>query len=335
MPRKTFFKVVTSPELTAQINHKNIKLMEQFLKDKATRTSSKTIDVYRSNLMIFFTWNLQNNENKFFVDIKKLEFSDFFSFVVDEMMVGASRQNNLRSVLSSLSVFIEKFFDEEYPNFRNVILRVIESSPKDVRREKTVLTDEQIESLLQHLSETDKQKACWLALAITSGARFSELLRFDTDIIDENRCAFGDLFLETTKQIKTKGRGKSGKLLYKYILREKFLPYYRAWLLERKEIMEKNKQVHNSLFIKDNGSPILESGVRVWVAEFERFLGVPFYAHALRHYLVTLLSKKNIPQPLIKSIFGWESVLMVDVYSDVSDRDREWPELQNLKGIKK
>ena len=215
MPRKTFVNRITSSELIEKIEPKNIKWAEKFLKEKSIRTSPKTIKIYESNLNIFFTWNLLNNDNKEFTNIKKIEFSEFFSFAVDEMRLGSARLNNIRSTLSSLSLFIEKFYDEEYPTFRNVILNVIESAPKEVRREKTILTDEQIEKLLDHLRDTDKQQACWLALAITSGARISELLIFETDLIDVNRTAFGDLFLETTRQIKTKGRGKSGKLLYK------------------------------------------------------------------------------------------------------------------------
>lgn len=331
MPRQTFRNKITSPELTEKINKDNINLMRRFLKEKSTRTSDKTIVVYESNMLMFFTWNLLHNENKFFIDIKKLEFADFFSFAVDELKLGSAKLNNMRSVLSSFSNFIEKFYDEDYPNFRNVILKIVESSPKEVRREKTILTDEQIEDLLQHLSKINKQQACWLALAITSGARFSELLRFETDLIDENRTAFGDIFLETTKQIKTKGRGKSGKLLYKYILREKFLPYYKEWLIERNKILENNNQNHNYMFIKNNGEPITESVVRNWISGFEEYLKIPFYAHALRHYLVTLLSKKNIPHILIKEIFGWSSIEMVLIYDDTSLKDRNYKELENLK----
>lgn len=331
MPRKTFRKKITSQELYEKINTKNIDLLKRFLKEKSTRTSDKTIVVYESNMNIFFTWNLLHNENKFFIEIKKLEFADFFSFAVDELKLGSSKLNNMRSVLSSFSNFIEKFYDEDYPNFRNVILKIVESSPKEVRREKTILTDEQIEDLLQYLSKTNKQKACWLALAVTSGARFSELLRFETDLIDENRTAFGDIFLETTKQIKTKGRGKSGKLLYKYILRDKFIPYYKDWLEERNLIMEKNNQKHNAIFIKQDGTPVSETIIRGWILEFEEYLNVPFYAHALRHYLVTLLSKKNIPHVLIKEIFGWSTLEMVTIYDDSSAKDRTYKELENLK----
>lgn len=331
MPRKTIRNKITSDELTKKINKENLELIDKFLKHKAIKVSPKTITVYDSNLSIFFTWNLLHNNNKSFVDIKKLEFSNFFYYLSDEQNLGSARLNNIRSTLSSLSNFIEKFYDEEHPEFRNVILNIIESAPKEERREKTILTDEQIESLLQHLEKKDKQKACWLALAITSGARFSELLQFTTDLIDENRTAFGDIFLETTRQIRTKGRGKAGKLLYKYILKEKFMPFYLVWLKEREKILKKNKKQHDFLFIKTNGDPATSSTIRGWLKDFENFLGVPFYAHALRHYLVTLLSKQNIPHMLIKEIFGWSSLEMVSVYDDSSAKDRSYKELENLK----
>lgn len=331
MPRQTYRNKITSDELTKQINPKNIEMMKKFLKDKGIRTSPKTIVVYESNLLMFFTWNLLNNDNKEFVIIKKFEFSSFFSYAADELKIGSARLNNIRSTLSSLSNFIEKFFDEDYPSFRNVILKVVESSPKETRREKTILTDEQIEDLLQHLSKIDKQKACWLALAITCGARFTELLNFEVDLIDETRTAFGDLFLETTRQIKTKGRGKSGKLLHKYILRDKFLPYYRTWMEERETIMKSKKVSHNKMFIKEDGTPATESQIRGWVSELENHLKVPFYTHSLRHYLTTLLSKKNIPYTLIKEIFGWSDLSMCLLYDDTTARDKKYPELENLK----
>ena len=333
MPRKTFSKRITSEKLISKILPSNLDLMEQFLKDKSIRTSEKTITVYRSNLNIFFVWNTEHNKNKRFTDIRKIEFSNFFSFASDELKLGSSRLNNLRSTLSSFSDFIEKFYDDVYPEFRNVILKVIESSPKEERREKTILKDEQVEELLEHLKNTDAQQACWLALAISSGARFSELLAFEIDLIDENKTAFGDLFLETTRQIKTKGRGKSGKLLYKYVLRDKFLPFFRVWLQERAIIQAKTGNVNNRLFIRPDGNPATTSLIQGWIRGFENYLGVPVYAHSFRHYFVTLLSRKNIPHHLIKAIVGWEDISMVEIYNDQTIGEMDFPELENLKNL--
>ncbi len=70
MGRKTFFKVITTPELIEKINPENKKLVAKFLKEKSTRSSELTVMNYQSDLNIFFVYNLLNNDNKFFVDIK-------------------------------------------------------------------------------------------------------------------------------------------------------------------------------------------------------------------------------------------------------------------------
>lgn len=331
MTRKTFRKVIVTNELLQQINPENKKLMEKFLREKSTRSSELTVKSYLSDLNIFFVWNVLYNDNKLFIDIKKLDFSDFFYFTTNELKYGSARNNRMRSSLSSLSIFIEKFLDEQYPQFRNIILKTIESVPKEARREKTILTDQQVEELLKYLSQTDKQKAFWLALAAYSGSRFSELLRFTTDIIDVNHTAFGELFIETLKPIRTKGRGKEGKLLYKYILRDKFLPYYHDWMEERNKIMLEKQKEHNFFFIKDDGSPATDGTIRSWITSMEKYLGVNLYPHCLRHYLVTEFSRKNIPPLLIKDLVGWSSINMVEIYNDLTSKDREWKELENLK----
>jgi integrase len=332
MPRKTYKHIITSDETILKINSDNKKLTERFLREKDIRSSSGTTKGYESDLNIFFVWNLEFNNNKFFIDIKKIEFSDFFNYCVETLKWGSARFSRMKSCLSSLSNFIEKFFDDEYPSFRNVILKSIEGMPKNLVREKTILSEEQINNLLKNLVNDNKtQEACWLALAISSGARFAELLRFTTDIIDENNIVFDGIFIETSKKIKTKGRTKTGKMLIKYIIKDIFLPYYNPWLLERQIIMNKNKQIHNNIFIKRDGLPAKESTIRSWILDFENYLETPFYPHALRHYATTYLSRLGIPPQLIKELFGWESVDMVELYNDLEARDRKWDELDNLK----
>jgi site-specific recombinase XerD len=331
MPRATYRKIITSPELIEQIDSRNKDLSEKFLKEKATRSSATTIGSYRCDLNIFFVWNLLNNDNKFFIDIRKLEFANFFSYTTDEMQWGSARNNRVRSTLSSLSQFVERFMDDVYPNFKNIVLKTIQSVPKNERREKTILSNEQVELLLAHFKETNSQIACWLALAAFSGSRFSELLRFTTDILDINHTAFGDLFLETLKPLRTKGRGREGKLLYKYILRERFLSYYQKWLEDREKILKEKNQNHTNLFIKNNGTPATDGTIRGWVNLIEKELGIPAYPHMFRHFLVTEFSRKNIPPQLIKELVGWSGLEMVSLYNDLSAKDTVWKELDNLK----
>ena len=84
-------------------------------------------------------------------------------------------------------------------------------------------------------------------------------------------------------------------------------------------------------FYKRRRRTSYRASIRGWIDGFGEYLGVSVYAHSLRHYLTTLLSKKNIPPMLIKEIMGWSSLELVSVYDDTTAKDRDYPELENLK----
>ena len=331
--RETFRKVITNPELTAQINPKNMKLVERFLKNFATKRSPKSVTVYRSNLTMFLTWNLLFNENKLFTDIRKIELADFFDYCVTELKWNANRFHQMHSSLSSFSAWIENYFDEDYPMFRNLLPK-IEKPVKENIREKTVLQKEDIDKLMNHLETNNEiQEQCLLALAISCGARISELARFTTDLIDENNVVFDGLFLETTKEIVTKGRGVNGKLLRKYILKDMFLPYYKKWLETRKVIMEENNQSHNYIFITRDGSPANADRLRDWMSAWSDIVGQPLYAHSLRHYNITFLKRLDIEDDFIVYLTGWSEGTghsMISIYNDMTAKDRKWKNLDKL-----
>ena len=109
--RETFRKVITSDALIAQINPENVKLMERFLKNFATKRSPKSVVVYRSNLNIFFVWNLLENDNRPFAKIKKLQMLDFFDYALSELHWSPNRFHQCHSSLSSFSDWIENYYD--------------------------------------------------------------------------------------------------------------------------------------------------------------------------------------------------------------------------------
>lgn len=332
--RETFRKIITSPELTEQINQKNMKFVDRFLKNFATKRSPKSVVVYKSNLIMFLTWNLLYNENKLFMDIRKIELADFFDFCVTELKWNANRYHQMHSCLSSFSAWIENYFDEDYPMFRNLLPK-IEKPVKENIREKTVLQKEDIDKLMNYLEENNEvQEQCLLALAISCGARISELARFTTDLIDEDNIVFDGLFLETTKEIVTKGRGVNGKLLHKYILKDMFLPYYKKWLELRKKIMEENNQEHDYIFITKDGSPANADRLRDWMGNWSEVVGQPLYAHSLRHYHITFLKRLDIEDDFIVYLTGWSEGTghtMISIYNDMTAKDRKWKNLDKLK----
>lgn len=332
--RKTFRKVITSKELDAQINSKNIKLAERFLKNFATKRSPNSVVSYKSNLRIFFTWNLLFNDNKDFVDIRKIEFADFFDYAVTELGWHSNRFAQCHSCLSSFSAWIENYFDDDYPLFRNLLSK-IEKPVKENVREKTVLQKEDIDKLFEYFDENDMiQDACLLALAISCGARISELSSFTTDLIDEDNVVFDGLFLETTKKIKTKGRGVNGKMLTKYILKDMFLPYYKKWLEVRKGIMKENNKDHDFIFVTKEGNPANADRLRDWMSKWSDVVGQPCYPHNFRHYHISFLKKLELEDDFIVYLTGWSESTghsMVAVYNDLTAKDRKWKNLDKLK----
>lgn len=332
--RETYRKVITSPELIAQINQKNIKLMDRFLKNFATKRSPNSVVVYKSNLQIFFCWNAENNDNKLFTDIRKIEMLDFFDFALSELKWSPNRFAQMHSTLSSFSEWIENYFDEEYPMFRNLLPK-IEKPTKEAVREKTVLQKSDIDKIFSVLENENKvQEQCLLALAISCGARVSELASFTTDLIDEENVVFDGLFLETTSKIRTKGRGVNGKMLTKYILKDMFLPYYKKWLEIRKIIMEENNQEHNYIFITKDGSPANADRLRDWMGNWSEIVSQPCYPHNFRHYNITFLKSLDIEDDLIVYLTGWSEGTghtMISIYNDLTAKDREWKNLDKLK----
>lgn len=329
--RETYRNVITSPELIKQIDSGNAKLVNRFLKNFATKRSPNSVVNYRSNLNIFFCWNLLYNDNKFFIDIKKFELMDFFDFCVTELKWGSNRYAQMHSCLSSFSTWIENFFDEKYPFFRNLLPK-IEKLPKSSIRKKSVFSKEELDGLMEWLGDKGKaNEQCLLALIMSSGARASELVRFTTDMIDENNTAFEGLFLETTEDIRVKGRGVNGKYIQRYIIKDIFLPYYYKWLPIREKIMKDNNKDHNFIFIRNDGEPALVSTIRSWMEKWDDVLDKHWYPHAGRHFWTTYLLNIGLEKELIQELQKWSSDSLVDIYNDATAKDRKWKNLDKLK----
>ena len=341
MPRKTFRKVITNNTILKNMNRNNVKFMERFLKNFSTKRSPKTIIAYRSDLNIFFAWNYLQNEDKDFIKIKKIDLMDFFDYGVLELKWSSQRYSRIHSCLSSFSTWIERTYDEdEIGNFRN-LLPYIDKPTKSAVRPKTVLTTEQIDTLFEELDKQGRvQEQCLLSLAINSGARLSELARFTIDLIDENNTAFDGLFLETTREIQTKGRGVNGKMLIKYILKDNFLPYYKKWLVKREEFLKENQVENDSLFVvmrgANKGNPASADNLKGWISSWSKILNIDMYPHALRHRQITEFKRMGLEDDLIVALTGWaegSGHTMISVYNDLTAKDRKWKGLDKLKEV--
>lgn len=316
MSRKTKINSITSPELIAKINPENTRLKSDFLEYlKSVQRSPGTISGYSNDLDIFFVWVLQNAKNKFFVDVSKRDLVAFQNWMINENKNSPSRVRRIKAAISSLSNFVENILDDE-PEFRGFrsIVRKIENPALQLVREKTVWEDEELEDLLSKLVEKKSyNRACYLALAMYSGRRKSELCRFRVSDFDDDKLVC-DGALYKSSPIKTKGRS-GGKFIPCYTLAKKFKPYLQMWLDERKRI-----GLESEWLFPLKANPAEHIGVATansWANTFTRLSGRDFYAHSLRHYFTTSLVRSGIPDNVITQIVGWESADMCKIYTDI------------------
>ena len=178
-----------------------------------------------------------------------------------------------------------------------------------------MFTEDQISGLLDRLTQQKKyDKACALALALYSGRRKAELLRFRvSDFADDKLVCGGALY--KTAPIKTKGRGAAGKQLECFCLAKQFKPYFDRWMDCREE-----KGVESIWLFPNKLNPSAQmpvSTLNSWAATFTKLLGVDFYWHAMLHMTVTNFKRAGMPDSVIQQYIGWSDISMVPVYSDI------------------
>lgn len=316
MGRKTVFNKITTPELLSQVNKDNIDIENDYLDYlRSVQRSKSTLVGYQNDIEIAWVWNLQHNDNIPFVDWKKRTVVKFQNWLINDNKNSPARVRRIKATLSSLSNYIENVLDDEYPDFRNIIHRV-ESPVNQPVRKKTILTDDDIGKLLHVLTKKGRyDQACAVALAVYSGRRKSELLRFRVnDFTDDRLVCNGALF--KTHAIKTKGRGVDGKMLECFCLARKFKPYYDTWMDYRKKIGLESEWLFPSM--NDPAKHISVGALNNWAERFSEILGIDFYWHALRHMTVTSFIRAGIPDSVIQQYIGWSDLSMVPVYSDIS-----------------
>ena len=318
MARKTKMNSITSPELLAQVNKDNITLMNDFLDYlRSIDRGESTINAYKNDLEIAFVWCLQNNNNKSFIDWTKRNVISYQNWLMNENGNSPSRIRRLKASLSSLSNYIQNVLDDEYPNFKNIINK-IESPVNQPVREKTVLTNSDIECLLSKLVDSKKYElACFTALAAYGGRRKAELCQFKVNDFEDDKLVCGGSLWKSAP-MRTKGRGRKGKIIPCYTLVSKFKPYLELWLEERKRREIDSEWLFPAI---DGDGPIKITTVNSWMRTLSNISGLDIYAHSFRHYFTTMLSNEGIPDSVIKEIQHWDSLEMVSIYCDRSTEE--------------
>ena len=322
--RTTVYNNITSEEKLKQVNEDNIDLENDYLDYlRSVDRAKTTIYQYQQNLHVFWCWNLEFNKNKFFVDLTKREISKFQNHALNVWGWSPKRIRTVKATLSSLSNFIENILDDEYEGYKPIV-RKIESPANEAVREKTVLSEEEAQHLLDVLVERKQyERACLIALAMFSGKRKDELTRFKVSYFDKENLICDGALYKTPEKIKSKGRGSKGKMIYAYTLAKSFQPYLDLWLKEREELGIKSDWLFPAFeYADDNKTKIwIDDHIKIstidsWMRSVSKIVGKPSYIHMLRHFFTSYLLDKNLPESVVQAISSWSSRDMISVYDD-------------------
>lgn len=318
MGRKIKQNKITSPEKTKRINKNNLRLIEDFLAYlKSIKRSDGTISGYRSDLLIIMTFILDNYDNKDFTKLTKRDIIGLQNIMIENGNSSA-RIRRLKAAMSSLSNFVENVVADDDPELKDYrpIVRKIENPPLESVQEKTVMSSEEVESLLGKLTEMEEhEKACFVALAAYGGRRKAELLRFKiSDFGDDHIVCDGALY--RSDPILTKGN----KMLSCYTLAKKFKPYLDAWIAERERL-----GIESEWLFPERDNPAEHrsiSTVNSWAKTMSRLSGRDFYVHLLRHHFCTECSRAGLPDGAIVEMIGWaDASLLRSTYLDLSTEE--------------
>lgn len=333
--RTTVYNDITSEEKMSQVNPENLQLENDFIEylESVDRAKS-TIKQYRAILHVFWCWNLEFNNNKFFVDLTKREIAKFQNHGLNVWGWSPRRVRTVKAVLSSMSNYIENILDDEFEGYRPIV-RKIESPANEAVREKCIFSEEELQDILDKLVEKEEyMKACVLALAMYSGKRKAELTRFKVSYFDkENLICEGALY-KTPEKMVSKGRGKKGKLIDVYTLAKPFQPYLDMWLKQREELGIDT----DWLFPKYKNGQWLDEHVEIstldsYANTYSKIAGRPLHLHSLRHWNTTYLLEQNIPDSVVQAMHQWCSADLVRVYDDRTT-DSQFEKYFGAEGIK-
>ena len=330
--RFTVYNNIVTEEKKKMINKENLDLMNDFLDYlRSVDRSPQTIAAYRNDLLIFFTIVLEDMNNIRFVDITKRQFARFQSKCINDFGWSPKRMRRVKSAISSMSMYIENMLDEE-PGFEDYkrVINKIESPANTTVREKTVLSDEEVEQVLNTLLEQEQYQECAaIAVLAYSGMRKGELMQMRPEFFDEDHIVFGAL--HQTDLIRAKGRGKNGHQMKKWIMiaGDK---YIMPWLNQRKELEIDSEW----MFVTKHGdSWERRECFDTYMEHCSKLLGKPVYAHSFRHYVCTkLINDYNLPTEVVREFYQWESVEMTKIYNDRSAAD-DFGKYFSAEGVKK
>lgn len=192
----------------------NRMIITEFLQQ--SHLSPHTRKQYKSALYIFARYVKENMMNKPIYDLKVRDALKYQNYL-DDLELSSSAVRFKRSAVSSLSNFIELYYGEDFPKFRQIFNKAIPSPSKNIIHEKIPLTKDEFEFLIETLREQNElQMIAYILFSYYSGARRSEVVQLKKEIVGyeqvKDEMSGESLGYYQTHLLRTKGKSKVGNI---------------------------------------------------------------------------------------------------------------------------
>lgn len=285
-----------------EVNEFNRQITEEFLQQQ--HLSPHTLVQYESALKQFFRWVHDNCNNKPLHELKPRDALRYQNFLIARGL-SSNAVKFKRSAVSSLCGYVELYYADEYPLFRNIYNKKIPNPPKALKYEKKPLSEEEFQHLIDELKNREQwQMLAYVLFSYSSGCRRSEAVQLRKEVIHYEKVKGKNYY--ATHPIRTKGRGKEGKVR-RLLFDDKAMEAIKKWIEVRGEDDCEYVFVNKT---KDGKVERLSpSAFNYWCSEiFTDIVGRRVHPHMLRSTRATHLvaiEGKNIESA--QALLGHES----------------------------
>jgi site-specific recombinase XerD len=310
-----------------EVDEINKELIEDFLSQN--HLSKQTLKQYESALKIFAKWIYDHvGKDKSVIDLRPRHARKYQDWLISKGL-SPSAVKFKRSAVSSLCGFIELYYDREYRDFRNIYSKAIPSVPKSNVKEKKPLTVDEIDKLVNELTNREEwQKLAYVLFTYTTGCRREEARQLLCEVSTyEKHIKKGEqknYYL--THTIRAKGKGSEGKPR-KFKFDEKAMEAIKKWIEYRKsQVSQVFGDTCPYVFVskgKDDYRQISANTFNLWCDEFSKILGGrPVHPHLFRSSRATnavIEEGKDIKS--VQTLLGHNSSQTTEIYVVRDDSD--------------
>lgn len=309
----------------------NRKKIEEYLAH-SPRLAPATLVQYRSCLRIFAKWIYDNCKNKKIVELKIRDGKAYQDWLIGHN----GSTNNVKVKLaaaSELCEYIEKYYEDEFPNFRNPIRKGREQMVPTQRKDKHPITPDELDLLIRTLKERQEyQQLCYLILTYQTACRRAESAQFlrtiadysdkDTQLYEANGERH-EYYLSNT--IRCKGPGRIGKQR-QFKLSPETMQYIKRWDQQRHEEVAKRGLTDDAdrLFVHIDSSGIRNvtpAAFPYWFEGFCDILGRHLHPHDLRTSRATnLVIHEHKPIEAVAVMMGHKSEETTKTFYVISNK---------------